>query len=1327
MANDNKASTALPPLRRQLTLRILGLVVLALAVFSTLDYRMQLRPMFDQLADAESARAALIVTEKMNSVVGSVERVLQSSAQWGRSGVLRLDDVQGYNRILMPIIDHREAISAIHLANDRGEELMLLKGEDGWKNRSTKVEAWGKRQFWQSWRDVNTAAGEEWQERDYDSRGRPWFKGALGVQAGGIHWTAPYVFATTGDPGITATTSWKDANSGVTWVLAVDVTLLDFSRFTNRLAVGKDGRAAVLTADGKVIGMPRHPQFANDAQIRSGILKEPAAIGLANVAVAVERWRTGEVAPGVTTHFTIPDGSEWIGAVNPLRVGNQDFWIATIAPYTDFVPVSAGYLKVLAAILLGLVVIATFAARRMASRLAKPLYRLAAESERIGAMDLDRPVGDIGATVREISILAEAQERMRLLLLQSTQELEQANRTLEQKVEQRTAALAANEQALAGQLTFQQALVDTIPYPVFYKGPDARFLGVNQAYEEVFRIRREDLIGKCVLDLEYLPEADRIAYQAEDEAAIASAGTISREMSMPFADGKLHETLYFVSGFRKADGTPGGLVGTFVDIADQKAAQRAMAQAKETAEDAAKMKSDFLANMSHEIRTPMNAIIGMSHLALKTELTLRQRDYIKKIQGSGQHLLGIINDILDFSKIEAGKLDVEHVEFDLEKMLDNVANLITEKTAAKGLELVFDVAPDVPRSLVGDSLRMGQILINYANNAVKFTEQGEIDIVVRIKERHDKNLLLYCAVRDTGIGLTGEQIGRLFQSFQQADTSTTRKYGGTGLGLSISKKLAELMGGEVGVESEHGKGSTFWFTARLGVGVERVRELLPKPDLRNRRVLVVDDNDSARSVMNDLLAGMTFAVTDVASGKAAIDEVRRAEADSEPYAIVFLDWRMPGMDGIEAAEKIRQLDLEHAPHLVMVTAYGREEVIKQAETAGIDDVLIKPVNASVLFDTAMRVLGGHADERRAAGDAPSLLVEDLARIKGARVLLVEDNDLNQQVATELLTDAGFDVEVAGNGRVAVDMVKDNTGAPWDIVLMDMQMPVLDGVSATVEIRGDAAFVDLPIVAMTANAMQQDRDRCHAAGMQDFITKPIEPDELWRALLRWIKPRTRDPVPGSVRKPAGPLEPSDGVEIPRDIDGLDVATGLRRAIGKPSLYLSMLRKFLAGQRPFGDQLRAALETGDTAGAERLAHTLKGVAGNIGASEIQRNAADLEQALREGQSRGAVEEVLGRVLAPLARLLDQLEARLPPEAAPAVVAVDEAELRATCSRLALLLAEDDSEATDILDTSADLLSAAFAADFRGIDAAIRGYDFEAALNALKAAAAKRDISL
>ncbi|MBT7862512.1 MAG: response regulator, partial [Gemmatimonadetes bacterium] len=777
------------------------------------------------------------------------------------------------------------------------------------------------------------------------------------------------------------------------------------------------------------------------------------------------------------------------------------------------------------------------------------------------------------------------------------------------------------------------------------------------------------------------------------------------------------------------------------------------------AESASHAKADFLANMSHEIRTPMNAVIGMAHLALRTELDLKQRDYVEKIHGSAQHLLGIINDVLDFSKIEAGKLEVEIIDFELDKVLDNVANLIGEKTTSKGLELVFDIDPKLPTALRGDPLRLGQILINYANNAVKFTEAGSIVVAVRPLETLEQGLVVRFEVRDTGIGMTPEQQARLFQSFQQADTSTTRKYGGTGLGLAISRKLATLMGGDVGVESEPGAGSTFWFTACVGVGEAESRQLLPRLDLRNRHVLVVDDNDQARQILCEMLTSMTFRVRVAASGKEALSTVQEAEEAGDPVEIVFLDWQMPpGIDGIETAIRMGKLKLEAKPHAVLVTAYGREEAFQQATSAGIDVTLVKPVNPSLLFDAAIRALGGTPEMEQA--DASATLAGgdvDLSSIRGTRILLAEDNLLNQQVAMEILTDAGLQVDLAENGRQALEMAR---LGEYAVVLMDVQMPEMDGEEATREIRKIEALAQLPILAMTANAMAQDRERCLEAGMNDHIAKPIDPAELFRALLQWVPPRTAvqdgapavvaasaqtpkvtstpgsvssatpDPTPGSVPNlTAGPS--SLGIE---DVDGLDVKGGLSRVLGKRDLYERLLRQFVTGpESQTIETVRSLRAEGDAEGATRAAHSLKGVAGTLGAGELQERAAALEAALKAGTADVEIEPLLAHVDSELSRLLgalavvfsDETETPSPDTAVPvtadtqSAADIDWDAARRAVNELEPLLELEDAAAMDVFAGHAEILRAALGADAGAVESATTGWAFHDALTALRAA--------
>jgi two-component system sensor histidine kinase/response regulator len=791
------------------------------------------------------------------------------------------------------------------------------------------------------------------------------------------------------------------------------------------------------------------------------------------------------------------------------------------------------------------------------------------------------------------------------------------------------------EQEKKRQQALLNALIDSIPDLIAYRDPSGVFLGCNQAFANARGRPADKIVGRTLSEL--FPPARAEIIATRDREVFAKADKETIEENVNFADGSQVVLETVRNLLRDAQGATLGILSIGRDITARKKGEEELRQAKEVAEEATRMKSDFLANMSHEIRTPMNAIIGLSHLALKTSLSPTQRDYVQKVQRSGQHLLGIINDILDFSKVEAGKLDLESAEFELEKLMDNTSNLISEKCDSKGLELVFDVAADVPPLLIGDSLRLGQILLNYANNAVKFTEKGEIVVSVHASDRTQTDVLVHFRVRDTGIGLSPEQMARLFQSFSQADASTTRKFGGTGLGLAISKKLAELMGGDIGVESEPGKGSTFWFTARLGISEARKRVLQPSLDLRGRRALVVDDNDPARAAIADMLKSMTFVVAEASGGELAVEEVRRAALTGQPYDIVYLDWRMPGVDGIECARRIRALGLSVPPMMLMVTAYGREDLLKEAERAGVGNVLVKPVSPSILFDTTVGLLGGIcevvADSEQPAAES------QLSAVRGRRILLVEDNDINQQVAREILQDAGLTVDVADNGEVALAMVQN---ADYDLVFMDMQMPVMDGVTATLEIRRIRRLDAVPIVAMTANAMNQDRQKCLNAGMNDFLVKPFDPAQVVAVLLRWIRPRG-EAVPAL--PPPQPVVAGVGdVALPDTIAGLDMALGLSRMMGKRPLYLAVLRRFAQGQRETIVGLRQALAAGDRATAVRLVHTLKAVAANIGATQLQALAAEAETVISGEVSDDLVEAAILPMEASLEQLIAALNSAL-----------------------------------------------------------------------------------
>ncbi len=1549
---DNPSRPRRPPARlvRSLLWRMLLIFVASIVVFGAAIQFLIVVPATQSLARTRLDLAVTQVHSEAERNFRRMETQLHTARSWGQSGHLNLDDVPGFNAMLTPLLTGDSQISSIHLADSDGREVLVLRDPDGWRNRIIEPQTHDKGSRWQFWSKSGKLLSDTWKQPRYDPRSRPWFIGALALPAddGAVGWTVPYRFFTTGDAGITAYTRWTAAN-GKHYVIAFDLQLAELSRLTIDSPVGERGGSAVLSDNGEVIGLPRYPRFANLTDRRDAALLPAAELNVDFLTRGYAKWLVDGRPSGEMLGFE-NEGEAWLAQFVPLTLGKQRWWIGGFARQNDFIPTR---LQDMAPTLIGLILLSIAVtagiARQLGRRIETSLSALIDQSERIGRLDLT-PSEPLVTDWQEIADLADSHERMRTHLSAAADALERGRAHLEDKVAERTSQLADKTAALADQLLFTQVLLDTLPNPVFYKGPDARYLGCNKAYENAFGTTRAFLVGKTVLELPYLPPDLRAAHHDSDLHTIATDGTLHKEMRLPFADGADHDTLYWVSSFRLANGAPGGLLGVLVDISAQKEAERearaadewsrrilesspiaviinrpggdplfansraaevartsleefmqrpaaswfrnhtvadsvllqlrdgqpvrdqeiefraadgtplwvlvtiqmiefnggpaliswcydvtprkaaernlrtlslaveqsptmlaictpsgiiqyanprlrqelgytapelagtlpdlldasgqpfdyhaeqwralkadsvwrrecqlrrkngdpmwvgisvsgltengdtgseishcvwvledlavhrqaltTLREAKRLAEEAAESKARFLANMSHEIRTPLNAIIGLTNLCQGTDLDPRQRDYLDKIQSSGTTLLGVVNDILDFSKIEAGKLNLEHTPFTLDQVLDHVITFVAQRAQEKGLELILEVAPEVPQQLAGDPLRLGQVLTNLLGNAAKFTDTGDIRLRVDLVERNSRRATLAFEVSDTGIGMTTTQLENLFEAFSQADTSMSRRFGGTGLGLSIARHLVELMGGStIEVDSALGQGSTFRFNARFELAGESVPKVMPGI-LDGLRVLVVDDHPVARTVLLHLLTNFPFRTEAVSSATEAIAAVRRADG-GDRFGLVLMDLRMPQVDGIEATRRIKQdRQLSAPPSVILLTAYGDDHVIGKGVDAGIDGYLHKPATASTLLDAIVGVFGMHAARSVAALPVSSPALQ----LAGLRLLVVEDNDINQHIAQVLLEKHGAVVQIADNGRIAVEKLQAAGPNAFDLVLMDLQMPEMDGLEATRLIRTDTRFAALPIVAMTAHAMAEQRQQCIDAGMSDHVAKPIVPERLVETILRHARRQTPEP------EPAGTLP--DMPELP----GIDVAGALRRVNHDVGAYIRLLRRLVSGHAGSADQIGAALAAGNGREAERIAHTLRGAAANLGANTLRDAARNLEAALRHEDASEA-QTRLPALSAELARIVTLLETRLPPETPDGSGTLDDDAFREAAGALAGQLRNSDGTApSSFRALRPDLVTRIGMKSTAQISNAIQHYDYDEALARLNEA--------
>jgi len=854
--------------------------------------------------------------------------------------------------------------------------------------------------------------------------------------------------------------------------------------------------------------------------------------------------------------------------------------------------------------------------------------------------------------------------------------------------------------------------VEQSPVSVVITDRRGRIQYVNSRFCEKTHYQAEEVLGKNprILKSGSLP---RSFYQ-ELWQTILSGKIWRGDFLNKTKDGNQYWERASISSIMDDSGEITHFIAIKEDITEQKKLEEELLQAKVEAENSNKARGDFLANMSHEIRTPMNAIIGLTHLALQTDLMPKQKDYLQKISLSAQSLMGIINDILDYSKFAAGKLTMENIQFNLWEVMEDVITILHSKAEEKGLEIVLNVAKAVPMRLMGDPHRLKQILLNLLSNALKFTDIGEVVIRIKMTTPKVNVVQLEFSVKDTGIGMTEQEKGRLFNAFTQADGSTTRKYGGTGLGLVISKQLVEMMGGAIHVKSYPEKGSEFVFTANFGSYDEDDEQYFSKHNIQNLKVLVIDDNESSRLAFKEILENFGFRVSLAKTGEDGIAQLAFAQ-DKEPFDFIVLDFIMPGMDGLETAQRIRKICSEVIIPIIMVTSQHGDDIREAAEECKIHKVLTKPITPSTLFHVIMELFDGEESLLDHSLLDVKLPKEEWGKLRNARILLVEDNEINLQVARELMEAKDMIVTVAKNGREALQYVKEQE---FDGVLMDIQMAEMDGLEATLQIRSNERFAKLPIIAMTADVVVERIESYLAAGMNDCIFKPINIEQMFNTLCKWVQPLSV--LPEGVQKKKVHIVKPHGLEI----EGIAIEEGLLRVGGNIDLYQQILFQYLESNEDTISLWQTALQDEDYSFLKKSVHALKGVAGNIGGNEVYLACQSVESSLKGENS----EEIAFQMNFLSEKLLVSLEAiknfrnSIDQEYISFVenttYTIDEYDQYHTLlEKLQVYLANYDTEATGAFYKLKALpITNSYQLEFKKIQALMKNYDFEGALEQL-----------